>query len=97
MTGINNHKTLIALAAISAIAAVLTGSVHVAFAQLSSTAAQGDVKTITKTTTNSGVNVPTDTDQKQQCDTAGGTSPIATSCTATSTDTITQSGGVLKK
>jgi hypothetical protein len=44
-----------------------------AFAQAAATTLpQGDVKTITKTTTNSGVNVPTDTDQKQNCLTAGG-------------------------
>jgi hypothetical protein len=58
-----------------------------------------DSKTITirKSTTNTGVNVPTDTDQKQNCETAGGTSGIDRSCTASSFDQITQSGGVLKK
>jgi hypothetical protein len=87
---INNHKTLIALASISAIAAVLTGSaVHLPLADTSTT-------TITKTTTNSGVNVQTDTNQKQNCETAGGSSPISMSCTAASSDTVSQSGGVKK-
>ncbi len=42
-------------------------------------------------------NVKTDTDQNQYCQTAGGTSPIRGSCTAASTDTVTQSGGILKE
>ena len=100
MTTINNHKTLTALVAISAIVAVLTGSVHMAFAQLNSTTATDPPtpagKTITKTTTNTGVNVPTDTDQKQECKTAGGSSGIANSCTASSTDNVDQSGGIKK-
>jgi uncharacterized OsmC-like protein len=64
--------------------------------------AETSTTTITKSTTNSGVNVPTDTNQMQNCETAGGTSPIGGtaagtgSCTATSSDTITQSGGVKK-
>jgi hypothetical protein len=41
--------------------------------------------------------VPTDTDQKQDCQTAGAMSGITNSCTAKSNDTITQSGGILKK
>ena len=92
MTTIKNQKTaLVAIAAIAAVLAVSTiaiGSVH---------AADTITTTITKHTNNTGVNVPTGTDQKQNCETAGGTSPIGTSCTATSSDTITQSGGVLKK
>jgi glucan phosphoethanolaminetransferase (alkaline phosphatase superfamily) len=76
-----------ALAAISAIAAVLIGSVHMALA----------ADNITKIINNKGVNVQTYTNQKQDCQTAGETSPISNSCTATSTDTVTQSGGVLKK
>jgi hypothetical protein len=46
---------------------------------------------------NTGINVPTDTQQKQECETAGGTSPITSSCTAASTDTVTQSGGIVKE
>ena len=52
---------------------------------------------ITKNINNTGINVPTDTNQKQECQTVGGSSPIGTSCTATSTDTVSQSGGILKK
>ncbi len=43
---------------------------------------------------NSGINVQTHIDQKQECSTAGGTSPITDSCHATSTNTVTQSGGI---
>ena len=93
MTSIKNYKTATALVAISAIAAVLVvsaiaiGSGRIALAQ----------DTITKRVNNTGINVPTDTDQKQNCLTAGGNSGISASCTATSTDTVTQSGGILKK
>ena len=38
---------------------------------------------ITKTIDNQGVNVQTDTNQKQDCTTVGGSSGIANSCTAT--------------
>ncbi|MFY9794730.1 MAG: hypothetical protein WAK17_18210 [Candidatus Nitrosopolaris sp.] len=88
MTSIRNQKAVTALAAISAIAAVLIGSVHMALAADDN---------ITKIINNKGVNVQTDTNQKQDCQTAGETSPISNSCTATSTDTVTQSGGILKK
>jgi hypothetical protein len=87
MTSIRNQKAVTALAAISAIAAVLIGSVHMALA----------ADNITKIINNKGVNVQTYTNQKQDCQTAGETSPISNSCTATSTDTVTQSGGILKK
>jgi hypothetical protein len=43
-----------------------------------------------KTIHTSHINTQTDTNQGQACETAGGTSPISDSCTATSTDTITQ-------
>jgi len=92
MTTIKNQKTaLVAIAAIAAVLAVSTiaiGSVH---------AADTTTTTITKNTNNTGVNVPTDTDQKQDCQTVGGNSGISGSCTASSTDTVTQSGGILKK
>jgi hypothetical protein len=83
---INNNKTPAVLVAIAALAAVLVGSTsaigsgHMALA--------GNV-------TNTGINVPTDTQQKQECETAGGSSGVSNSCTAASTDTITQSGGLL--
>lgn len=48
---------------------------------------------------NTGINVPTDTGQKSNCETAGGTSSIGDktpgSCTDTSTNGIIQSGGIL--
>jgi hypothetical protein len=46
---------------------------------------------------NTGINVQTDTHQKQDCQTVGGSSGITNSCQAFSTDTVTQSGGILKK
>ena len=93
MTSKKNHKPATVLVVIAALAGVLVvstvaiGSVHKALAD----------ETITKHVNNTGINVPTDTNQKQECQTAGGQSPIGTSCTATSTDTVTQSGGILKK
>jgi hypothetical protein len=48
----------------------------------------------THTTINSAqLHVRTNTAQKQECKTAGGTSPISGSCTAASNDWISQSGG----
>ena len=96
MRNLKNHKTATTLVAISAIAAVLVVS---AVAIGSGRIALADTETITKTihVNNTGVNVPTDTNQKQDCLTAGGASTISGSCIGTSTDTITQSGGVLKK
>jgi hypothetical protein len=96
MISIKNYKTATALVAISAIAAVLVVS---AVAIGSGRIALADTETITKTihVNNTGVNVPTDTNQKQDCQTVGGSSGISSSCTASSTDTVTQSGGVLKK
>jgi hypothetical protein len=82
----NNHKkgsvlvALAALAAVLVVSAVAVGSARIALA--------GNVN-------NTGINVPTDTQQKQECETAGGTSPVANSCHAASTDTIKQSGGLL--
>lgn len=43
---------------------------------------------------NTDINVQTNTNQKQECDTAGGSSGITNSCTATSTDMVTQSGDI---
>jgi len=56
-----------------------------------------ETTTITKNVNNTGVNVQTDTNQKQDCLTAGGTSGFSGSCTATSTDNIMQSGGIHHK
>jgi hypothetical protein len=43
---------------------------------------------------NTGINVQTDIDQKQDCKTAGSNSGISSSCTATSSNTVTQNGGI---
>jgi hypothetical protein len=45
----------------------------------------------------SGISVPVTTSQDLECQTAGGTSPITASCTATSSNTETESGGILGK
>jgi hypothetical protein len=91
-----NHKTTTnTLVAVAALAAILVaagtvaaaGSYHSAFAHK---------KGAYKSFQNSGIAVPTITAQEQQCSTAGSTSPIDTSCTATSTNTITESGGTVK-
>lgn len=82
---IKNNKTTPVLVAVAALAAVMVagtiavGSGNMAFA------GKG----------NEGISVPTDTQQKQECQTAGGTSLITGSCTAISTNTITQNGGLL--
>jgi hypothetical protein len=89
MTSINQKTALVAIVAIAAVLAVSTIG-RAAFADT-------NTKTVTIHVNNTGVNVPTDTDQKQNCQTAGGTSAISGSCIGSSTDTITQSGGVLKK
>ena len=96
-----NHKTTTVLVAIAALSAILVaGSVsaasdHVAFAKK-------------KGFKNSGIAVPTITAQKQKCETSGGGatdslgyvtvigSPITGSCIATSTNTVTESGGAVK-
>ncbi|MGB8934555.1 MAG: hypothetical protein WCC17_05560 [Candidatus Nitrosopolaris sp.] len=46
------------------------------------------------TITPAQLHVGTNTQQKQECKTTGGTSPISGSCTAASTDWISQSGGI---
>ncbi len=95
MTSTSKPATvLVAIAALAGMVAVSTvaiGSVHTVFA------ADTDTKTVTVHVNNTGVNVPTDTNQKQDCVTAGGYSGIADSCHASSSDTVTQSGGILKK
>jgi hypothetical protein len=92
---IKNQKT--ALFTIAAIAAVLAVSTIAIGNGRMALAADTTTTTITKDVNNSGVNVQTDTNQKQDCLTAGANSPIGTSCQATSTDSINQQGGILKK
>ena len=93
MTSIaKGHKIVTGLVAIAALAGVLVsstvaiGSGHIALAD-----------DITKIYNNTSISVPTHTNQKQECDTAGESSGITNSCTAASRDTISQSGGILKK
>ncbi len=89
MTTIKNQKTaLIAIVAIAALLAVSTIAIG------NGRMALADTATITKHTNNTGVNVQTDTNQKQNCATAGGNSGITMSCTANSNDQVTQSGGI---
>ncbi len=91
MTSIKNEKTALvtiaAIATVLAVSVIAIGSVHNAKAD----------KTITIHVNNTGINVPTDTDQKQECQTAGGSSGISGSCQATSTDRINQTGGQLTR
>jgi hypothetical protein len=69
------------LLVMAAIASVLVGSAHFALAD-----------NINKN--NIGINIPTETDQKQVCKTTGQNAPlIGGSCTAGSSNTITESGG----
>jgi uncharacterized membrane protein len=84
-----NHKTTTVLVAIAALSAILVaGSVaaasdHFAFAKK-------------KGVKNSGIAVPVITAQQQECEAAGGTSPITGSCIGTSTNTIDESGGIVR-
>jgi hypothetical protein len=86
-----DHKTATGLVALATLAAVLVASTaavgtgHVALASNS-----------TKTKDNDGISIPTDTKQKQECQTAGATSPVTGSCTGISTNVVNQSGGVLR-
>jgi hypothetical protein len=88
-----NHKTATALLTIVVLASVLIvnavtiASGHIALARHHDK---------TEVLENSHINVETDTNQGQACETAGGTSPISGSCTASSTDTISQRGGVVQ-
>ncbi len=92
MTTIKNQKialvAIVAIAAVIAVSTIAIGSVH---------AADTITTTITKHTNNTGVNVQTDTNQKQDCQTVGENSGIYASCTADSNDKVTQSGGMLNK
>jgi hypothetical protein len=91
MIGIGkNHKALVTIATLASILvvnAMSIGIVGIALARHHDT---------TKTFENGGVIVQTDTNQGQACETASGTSPISDSCTASSSDTISQGGGVVQ-
>ena len=85
MTGIGNHKALVTIATLASILIVNAMTVgtggHIALARQHDT---------TKVFQNSGINVSTDTNQGQACETASGTSPISGSCNASSSNTISQ-------
>jgi hypothetical protein len=94
MIGIGkNHNSATALLTIVVLASMLIvntvsiGTAHIALARHHDS---------TKAFENSGINVQTDTNQGQACETASGTSPISGSCTASSTDTISQRGGIVQ-
>jgi hypothetical protein len=94
---IKNDKPGTAIVAITALAAVL----------LVSTAAIGtDNASKTKGFKNDGINMPTNTKQKQECHTAGATSPVTGSCTAVPpaiprgtdhTNVVNNTGGVMSE
>jgi len=70
MTDIKNYKgTLVSISAIAVALALSTVSIGILQIALAD-------ETITKNVDNTGINVQTHTNQKQQCDTAGATSPI---------------------
>jgi uncharacterized membrane protein len=83
-----NHKTTTVLVAIAALSAILVAGSVAAASDHAAFAHKKGVK-------NSGIAVPVITAQQQECETAGGTSPIDASCIATSTPTTTQSGGIV--
>ena len=94
---IKNDKPGTALVAITAVAAVL----------LASTAAIGtDNGSKTKGFKNDGIHMPSNTNQKQECQTAGATSPVTGSCTAvppaiprgtTPTNVVNNTGSVMSE
>lgn len=92
MTSFNQKTALVAIAAVATVLIVSTIAVGIGRA-----ASAAETTTITKRVNNTGVNVQTETNQPQTCQTVGGTSGISGSCIGTSTDTIGQSGGILKK
>ncbi len=92
MTAIKNQKT--SLIAIAAIATMLAAStIYIGHRP---TAFAAETTTVTKHVNRPGVNLQTDTNQPQTCQTIGRNSPLSGSCIANSTNHITESGGILK-
>ena len=104
-----NHKTATTiLITVAALAAVLVAAGTVAAAAGSYHSGFAHKKLANKSFQNSGIAVPTITAQKQKCETTGGGatdslgfdsvigSSITGSCIATSTNTVTESGGAVK-
>jgi hypothetical protein len=94
---LKNHKTaavslilmLVSVAAVLVSSAAIVGTGHTAFANNANK---------TKGFKNDGISLPTNTKQNQECQTAGGISPITGvekigSCTAISTNAVTNLGG----
>src|SRR5437867_3563420 len=101
----NNNMNL-AIVAIAAVAALLVATTTVSSMTNHAAATQDDPSPYAAPMNsgppmksadpmNSGISVPTITVQNQECTTAGGTSPITGACIATSTNTVTESGGVV--
>jgi hypothetical protein len=104
-----NHKTATTiLVAVAALAAVLVAAGTITAAPGSYHSAFAKKKGANKSFENSGIAVPTITAQKQKCENNGGGatdslgyvtvigSQITGSCIATSTNTVTESGGAVK-
>jgi uncharacterized protein YabE (DUF348 family) len=89
----DRHIAILAIAAVLAVSTVAIGTLQMALAD----------ETVTKNVDNTGINVQTHTNQKEQCDTAGASSGIGGgfhrggTCSAFSADNVTQSGGQLTK
>jgi hypothetical protein len=84
--GKNHYKALVTITALASVLIVNAMAIgtdgHIALARHHDN---------TKVFENSHINVQTDTDQRQACETAGDTSPISDSCTdSSSSDTIPQ-------
>ena len=92
MTGINQKTALVAIVTIATVLAVST--IAIGNGRMVSAT---ETTTVTKNINNTGVNVQTETNQPQNCQTVGGNSGISGSCTASSTNTVAQSGGILHK
>jgi hypothetical protein len=90
----NDQKTATALVVLAAVAAVLVASTAAVGTGHMALADNGNK---TKGFKNSGISMPTDTKQQQECQTAGGASLITASCTAVSTNAITNAGGILSE
>ena len=91
----NHKKTTTLLFTIAALAATLLAASTIAATALGSDHAAFARKKAHNEAKNKGISTPTITKQVQLCITAGGNSPITGSCAATSTNTVTQSGGVV--
>jgi hypothetical protein len=83
MTDIKNYKaTLVAIPAIAVVLALSTVATSILQMALAD-------ETVTKNVHNTGINIQTHTNQKRECDTVGGSSPIS----GTTTTSGSASGG----